>query len=587
MPGPGLALAIRLLSLGSPALNDSEASWALQALDVARRAGALASQPAYVFLTGLTFSLSGSSNFAARLWPSLLGASLALWPVFFRRLLGRNAALILAFELALDPGLVALSRQAGSPLLAVSFGLWALALAYAGWAVPAGIVAGLALLSGPAILPGLLAFGLAWAVFGLVEPAHLALLREPQDEPDLSVSRPSRRGRSALFALGLTVLVGGSLFFLFPQGLGVWAASLPDWIAGWSTPSGVPALRLAAGLLVYNPLAVLFGAIGALQSWIGRSREDLDGRWRLAGRFLTLWLAFSLALALLYPGRTMGDLAWALVPLLGLAALGLWNLLAGWSEFPLASLGQATLVFILLALVWLNLAGLTYAERGVPAYTLRLGLLGGVLLLGGLTTALVSLGWNWDVARRGLLWGVLAALGLYVVANTGRAALFHPVDRPDIQELWAPAPAIEDADLLLKTLGDLSDWHTGRRDMIDVTVEVDSQALPWLLRDMPNTQFVHANGSPVGGASLNVGGQPAVVITHQAEEVPSLAAAYRGQDFNWWVRAGLERRVASGFHPLAGVPPGACEGGGLILWGRGDLFPGGVQASGDQTSCSG
>jgi hypothetical protein len=48
-----LALAIRLLSLGSPALNDSEASWALQALDVAQgEQVALASQPAYVFLTG-------------------------------------------------------------------------------------------------------------------------------------------------------------------------------------------------------------------------------------------------------------------------------------------------------------------------------------------------------------------------------------------------------------------------------------------------------------------------------------------------------------------------------------------------------
>jgi hypothetical protein len=343
----------------------------------------------------------------------------------------------------------------------------------------------------------------------------------------------------------------------------------------------VPALRLAAGLLVYNPLAVLFGTIGALQSWRGRNWEGLDGNWRLAGRFLTLWLVFSLALALLSPGRTMGDLAWALVPLLGLAALGLWNLLAGWSEFPLASLGQATLIFILLALVWLNLAGLTYAERGVPAYTLRLGLLGGVLLLGGLTTALVSLGWSWNVARRGLLWGILAALGLYVVANTGRAALFHPVDRPDIQDLWTSAPAIEDADLLLKTLGDLSDWHTGRRDTIDVMVEVDSQALRWLLRDMPNAQYDPVNLSPGAGESLTVGSQPAVVITRQAENAPSLAAAYRGQDFNWWVRPDWSGVLPPDFIRWLVFRQAPVKTESVILWGRGDLFPGGVQASED------
>jgi hypothetical protein len=93
------------------------------------------------------------------------------------------------------------------------------------------------------------------------------------------------------------------------------------------------------------------------------------------------------------------------------------------------------LIFVLLALVWLNLAGLSSAEPGEQAYVLRLGLLLGVLALAGLTTGLVALGWSWGVARSGLLLGVLVALGLLVLSNTAHVSQFHPVAREDIQEL--------------------------------------------------------------------------------------------------------------------------------------------------------
>ena len=101
------ALGIRLLNLGAAPLSDFEADWALQALSVALGEQiAIEPQPGYVFLTGLTFSLLGSSNAAARLWSALVGGGLVISPFFFRGLMGRKAALILAFGLALDPGLV-------------------------------------------------------------------------------------------------------------------------------------------------------------------------------------------------------------------------------------------------------------------------------------------------------------------------------------------------------------------------------------------------------------------------------------------------------------------------------------------------
>jgi len=104
-----------------------------------------------VLLTGLLFFLFGDSNAIARLWPALAGSLLVLLPWTFRGYLarypaGRIAGLVLAFGLALDPGLVAASRLAGGPMLAAGFGLLALGFAYDRRSLPFGILGGLALI---------------------------------------------------------------------------------------------------------------------------------------------------------------------------------------------------------------------------------------------------------------------------------------------------------------------------------------------------------------------------------------------------------------------------------------------------------
>ena len=121
-----LALALRFLNLGAAALSDAEARWALQSLALANPSQStsqliIGAQPAYIFMTSWLFQLFGGTNFLARFWPALAGWSLVLAPLLFRRQLGRPAALIAAFGLALDPGLVTVSRQAGSPMMALAF----------------------------------------------------------------------------------------------------------------------------------------------------------------------------------------------------------------------------------------------------------------------------------------------------------------------------------------------------------------------------------------------------------------------------------------------------------------------------------
>src|SRR3990170_2270473 len=157
-----LALALRLLRLGAAPLSDYEAEWALRALQVSRGEQAvLGPGPGYALLTGATFFLFGNSNAIARLWPALVGSAVIFLPFILRKQLGRPAALVIAFGLAMDPGLVTSSRLVGGPMLSVSFGLLAIVCGISSKPALAGFFAGIALLSGPAVLHGLLGLAIA------------------------------------------------------------------------------------------------------------------------------------------------------------------------------------------------------------------------------------------------------------------------------------------------------------------------------------------------------------------------------------------------------------------------------------------
>src|SRR5512145_3460795 len=156
-----IALGFRLIQLGAAPLTDSEATLALQALHIAQgKAPLLGSQPGYILLTSVLFAVINTTNFMARFVPALVGSALAFAPYFFRDKIKPRPALILAFLFAIDPGLVAFSRQADGTMLAVASLLFAWAMWRDRRAIPAGIFAGLALLSGPSLWAGLLSLGL-------------------------------------------------------------------------------------------------------------------------------------------------------------------------------------------------------------------------------------------------------------------------------------------------------------------------------------------------------------------------------------------------------------------------------------------
>ena len=547
-----LALSLRLLLLGTPPLSEFEAGWALDAYHVATgQAGQLAPQPGYSMLTGLLFFVLGSSDALARLLPALVGSALVWLPLCFRKQLGTKAALVLAFLLAFDPGLIAVSRLAGGPMLALGFGLFAVVFGMRGKPVLTGILVGLTALSGPGSLQAMLIVGLA---------ALLAYWLGMREIVKRTLFAPTKGYRELYFGALFTVILGGTLFLTAPAGLAAFGGTFTTYLRGWIEPSGVPAGRLLLALAVYQPLGLIFGLIALVRAWL----DD-----NTTGKILSLIFGVALLIVLVYPARQVYDLVWVLLPLLALAAGEIRRVLVvdPDPEMSLPTLGLGLLTFILLIFIWMDIANLLYLLPGTKEYILRLLLGGGVFLVGVLATIMIAYGWAREVGWRGLAWGVLVFLGLYLFSvgwgaarNTERLA----------QELWNPGPTTGERALLMETLGDISEWSSGMRNGAEVVYNFDSAALRWTLRELPAAHYAEfASGEE----------RPPIVITGADAEYALPDSAYRGQSFAWLVypvRQGMPAQDWLRWFFFREAPTVSDQ---VILWGRNDIFPEGVDST--------
>lgn len=565
-----LGLGLRLLNLGQAPLSDIEANWALQSLSVARGESlAIGSQPGYVLLTGSLFWLFNSSNAMARLLPALAGVALILSPLFFRSRLGRAAAIILAFGLALDPGLVAISRQAGSSMLPAACAVLAVGFTYRRLPIFAGTFAALALLCGAALWLGLLGVGLTLLILqwrntksGLPESAN------HHTEAETSHWQPFFQ--QATIALAITLFLIGSLFFRYPQGLGAWLLSVPEFFKGWITPSDVPALRLPAGLLIYQPLTLIFGLI-CIGHLLLRNQTHLE---LPLVKGLILWFVLSLLLAFIYAGRNMGDLVWTLLPLWTLASLELAYLLTP-GDYPLVSIGQAGLSFILLCIAWLLFVSLARAGGLLVDWRLLAQLAGAILLL-VIAAYLISLGWKWQVTRPGLVWGSVAFLSLYMLSATWGVSQYAAGGKKFFrQELWHPAPLTGDVDLFLSALEDISVWNTNHRDTIDIRLAVDTPSMLWVMRDFKNVEIASSQTPVSDLANLPPEELPSIIITYPLDSDLNLSAAYRGQDFAWQIYPAWDSSLPPSSLLWLVYREAPQESSQVMLWAREDILPGG------------
>ncbi len=542
-----VGIAVRFAALGALPLTDLEAKWALQALGIANGTHpVLGSQSAYVLLTSIVFlAYGGATNALARVMPALAGSTLVLVPALFKQRLKPRPALILAFAIALEPGLVALSRQAGSSALTLSFTL----AAWGFWEqrrVPwAGICAGLALLSGSALWVGLLGLALTWAIW---QP-FARRGQPPGQKPPRS--RQRKEWLDALwFALGTMAFVG-TLFVLAPSGVSAWLSGMPEYIGGWTRVSNISAGLMLFSLAAYQPLGVVLALIATVRGWVQGLRRI---------RLLSIWMVVSLLLSVFYPNRQITDLGWTLIPLWALASLELARNLNVRPGERREVMGTVALSFLILVFIWLNFLGLTQAS-GLPTQAQARGwLMFGSFFLLVMSLLLVAVGWSRRIARFGAVWGLVAALGIYSLAALMGAAGLRRLG--DAVDMWRPGGTLPESDLLLATVQNMSDWSDLNVNAQPITIAgVTSPALEWLLRE--RSVSLQDSASPTEAA-------PMVLAVNRDD--PALAARYRGQSFVWrrtplWEQTGFANWLDwATFHQA----PQQSET--LILWVRNDLF---------------
>ena len=575
-----IALGLRLAHLGTLPLTDSEARLALQALQLARgEAPLLDPQPGYILLTSVLFGVIEATNFMARVLPALVGSALVFVPYFFQDKIKPRPALILAVLFAIDPGLVALSRQANGTMLAVTFLLFAWAMWRHQRPILAGVLAGLALLSGPSLWAGLLTLGLTWLFLGGL--GFNSRPNETTDQSQISNSPVSNLQfsiphlRPVLLSLLITLLLGGTLFFLSPNGLSAWLSALPDYLRGWVSPSSMTPGLVLLTLVAYEPLGIFLAVLSLIRGYRTKSRRILR---------LALWLAVALLLAIFY--RQPAELLWALIPLLTLGSLELARAFQIFAE-ERVELGVVVLaLLILLAYIWFDVSKIALdpisqlSATTVPLFGGNIQVAGApyIILLGAsliivLCVSFVAFGWSARTARLGTTWAFVIFLGIYTLAAAWGASGVRI--RKGI-ELWTSDQPPGQADWLHSTLDDVSEFSLGHDNSQPVTVMgIDSPALEWALRDR-SVEMVSALDPQVA---------PPIVITPFMDvEDLGLPAAYRGQDFTWrqtpaweqlqnpdWIRWLVFRKFPREEQTILKET--------IILWVRDDLFPDAREAS--------
>ena len=538
-----LAAGLRLARLGDFPLSDAEAIPALQALEIAQGGRPLIGpNSAYALLSGLIFFITEGSNFTARLVPALAGTFLVLAPLLFRRHLGAVPAALLSVFLAIDPGLLAISRQAGSSILAISF----LVFAWGFFDLRAwrrtGFFAALALLSGPAVWAGALGLALAWAISQSMDRGA------PKEAEEAASARPAWKTLLAAFAI--TLVAFGTMLFIVPGGLNGALSGLVEYVRGWVTLSETPGRLVLFSLPLYQPLGLLFALLA-----LGRG---LRSGHRLTVR-LGVWLLVALLLAVFYPFHQVQDVAWALLPLYALAALELARHVDMEPEERLEVAGVVLLMQLVLVFAWMDIASLPWNAGNASQSNLRVWLLFGALFLLVVSLLLVAVGWSARTARLGAVWGMTIFLAFFTVSSAlaaGRIRAGYTA------ELWASGPYPVHAELLTASVSDLSQWGLG---------QVDAAPVTFYLQDYPSARWALRGREIRMAQTLDPASSPPILVTPFIDN-PGLAAPYRGQDFTWnespvwttalpadWLRWVVLRDMPQNFETL-------------MLWVRDDYF---------------
>jgi hypothetical protein len=382
------------------------------------------------------------------------------------------------------------------------------------------------------------------------------------DSPITNYQLLSPEYRPAFLALVITLLVGGTLFFLSPNGLSAWLSALPEYLKGWITPSSTSSGRVLLAFFAYEPLGIFLALLSLIRGYRTRSRRVLR---------LSLWLGIALLVALFY--RQASELVWVIIPLLTLAAMELARAFNIFAEERF-EVGVVVLVLmILLVYIWFDVSKIaldpigSQAPASLPFFgsSIQISSAPYMILLGAfliiiLCVAFIAFGWSTRTAWLGTTWAFVVFLGIYSLGSAWSASGLRA--RNGV-ELWSPDQPPAQPDLLLASVDDVSEFSLGHDTSQPVTVMgIDSPALEWVLRDR-SVEMV---------STLDPQLAPPIVITPLMGDL-GLPAAYRGQDFIWRQRPRWEEIQSPEWIRWLVFRQLPREDETIILWVRDDLFP--------------
>ncbi len=401
------AALARLPALGALPLTLGDSSRAFSAWQVSQgRLPAVWDGDLAQTLTAGVFRLAGAGDGSARLIAALLGIALVGSVWYYRLLIGRTAALLAAFFLAISPVCVVISRSlspyAAGALFAVATG--AALLAFIDRPRPAAL----------AWLGGLLGLGLStdasFIVFVLAAAIFCTVEGAWRRRQDFVAAGSYLRGHPGLVRAAALIGVAGLLVAVTRFGIAtdrLRSGALLSWSQAFSGV-GLPWHEPLLALLAYEPL-LLIGGVGTAVWLVFQTRKRCISS---AERLLIYWAAAALAFALLAKAREPGQLLLLVTPLALLTATGAAHALslARW-DLLRAAVAPTLLAIPAFVYVLFVLESTTVSTVIAPAQQFSLLLLfaGGAGLLG------LGALWSHEAAPAyltacGLLFGTIFAL---------------------------------------------------------------------------------------------------------------------------------------------------------------------------------
>lgn len=547
-----LAIIQHFYQLGISPLSEGEAAAAINAFHLSKGLDVIFdAQTGYVLLTSVLFYFLKASEFWARFLPAIVGSLIVFTPILYKKHLGDLPALLLAFGLAIDPGLIITSRMADGSVFGITFFLFAMGFLINGRSALAGVFGALALLGGPSVWFGLSVSLLTGA--GYFTFRKTGKTENQKDHPIEEKDGWNFKWKHFLTGFGITAFLVFSAFLTTPEGLGGLFSGLAAFVEGWSLPQAMSISTTLWSLIFYEALPVLLGIVAIVIAFQRRDPIIVT---------LSFWSLASLILILLYPARGFSLFPWMTIPLWGL--LGKYIL----ADYSLADVEKipylGLFVMILIAFVFsgMNLKGI-FTGSVVDNTSMQLRI---VSILGSLLIIILAAGltiWEWSVstATRALFGAVFILLFANNISTIWNI-LTSPTELK--QEVWLSNNFV-DEDLFTKTLADYQRWNIGTGNQLSVLISgIDSKALEWSLRMNDNIEPTQV---------LPATFDPEMVITNSSEQL-LLENQYAGQDFILSREPVWDDLDTWGWFRWFFVRETPYIDKSIILWVRVDQFPG-------------